>query len=103
MDFHYSSYSRPSTSLELEGPLDFRLAPRFPPEITDMIIHLVQDRETLIACSKVSRSFVPVSRQYLFRQISVGNPSIESGRSIRLTLNYYQSPHTFRQDVGVAS
>lgn len=53
-------------------------SPKFPPEIFDMILHNIYDnihdninRATLIACSTVSRPFVPLSRQYLFRQISI--------------------------------
>lgn len=45
-------------------------SPKFPPEITDMIIHhLHKHKPTLVACSAVSRSFIPLSRHYLFREI----------------------------------
>ncbi|KAI0337710.1 hypothetical protein BDW22DRAFT_1488162 [Trametopsis cervina] len=55
----------------------FRLAPRFPPELTDMVLDcLLDDKAALSTTSLVCRSWLSRSRLHLFRHLSVANDFI---------------------------
>lgn len=53
------------------------ISPRFPQKIIDMIIHNLYNNKTfMMKCSVISRSFIPVSRHYLFHRILVKSSKV---------------------------
>ena len=50
--------------------------PHLPPEITDFVVDLLQDKpKTLAQCCLVSKSWVPRARKHLFRWIHFDRPA----------------------------
>jgi hypothetical protein len=71
------------------------VAPRVPPEITDAIIHLSQDEESLLAtCSHVCKAWVPASRCHLFGRLSLDALNIHGFHNLSLSPHFTIARYT---------
>jgi F-box-like len=64
--------------------------PYLPPELLEIIIEQIKDRETLAACSLVCHAWAPIAQSKIFRNLSFGSSPVETTRFFKMIR---KSPH----------
>ena len=76
----------------------------FPPEILDLVVNDLHDqRDALLACGTVSKSWVPRTRRHLFARVEFGSPESSIESWIKTFPDPSNSPTHYTQSLVVAN